>query len=192
LAAILAGLLVARPAIATAPYNQIDSEYVSENLIIKDNAIIAPRNQSSVGQGSSKASARPAEPSGRHSTRAEKTIPVEKLRAYLEEKGSPLAPYASNILASPYWSTILGICTIEQYGCTKGPNFNLWGIMCGSGRVCAYKSWEESIEAIHSLLTKYEARGKDTIEELNGYYVVPASQNWFNVVLKTKQHVEAL
>jgi hypothetical protein len=63
--------------------------------------------------------------------------------------------------------------------------------MC-NGRVCKYPTLEAGIEAIHSLLTRYEAKGKDTIEELNGYYVQPASTNWYNTVLKTKLHLESL
>ena len=194
LAAILAGLLVTKPAIATAPYNQIDSEYISEDIIIKDNAIQAKTpiqvNRPSISlQGP---------PDRRHSTRAEKTIPVEKLQAYLEQKGSPLAPYAGNILESSYWSTILGICKIEQSKaggiCNRlpgGQNWNLWGIGGASG-LNYYSTAEEGIAAISDLLTKYEARGYDTIEKLNGYYVQPASSNWFNVVLRTKQELESL
>src|SRR2546430_1532307 len=47
--------------------------------------------------------------SGRHSTRAEKQISVEQLQLYLSNHNSPLALYAAQLAASPYYSTIIGI-----------------------------------------------------------------------------------
>ena len=129
--------------------------------------------------------------SGRHSTRAETTISAEKLSTFLE--GSPLADYAEHILKSPHWSTIIGICWIEQYHCKRAPYFspyNFWGI--GGSNLHRYKSYEEGIAAISNLLQRYEDRGKDTIEEMNGYYVVPANPNWLNTVIKIKAQVESL
>jgi hypothetical protein len=126
---------------------------------------------------------------GRHSTRAEKQISEQSLEQYLSAKGSPLALYSPNILASPYWSTIIGICTIEQYGCTRAPGNNYWGI--GPGRT--YPTPEAGIHAISDLLAKYETDGKHTsIESLNGFYVQPASNNWLQTVLKTKAYLESL
>jgi len=166
--------------------------YTSKDIVIKNGAIIAlaqiPNPTSNI---------RPSRkavgiPSGRHSTRAEKQISPELLRQYLGGKGSPLAGYTESLLQSPYWSTIIGICTIEQYGCTRAPGNNYWGIMCGKGKLCAYSSIPDGISAINALLTKYEANGHDTIESLNGYYVVPASSNWYNTVLSTKLKLESL
>ena len=130
----------------------------------------------------------------RTSTRANRQITAEALGHFLEGKNSPLAPYASLILDSPHWSTVIGICTIEQYGCSRlpyGTNWNLWGIG-GAAGLRVYKTPEEAIAAITALLARYEERGYDTIEELNGYYVQPASQNWYSVVTKTKAHIESL
>jgi hypothetical protein len=126
--------------------------------------------------------------SGQHSTRAEGAISAEQLKIFLLDRGSPLSPYAGQILLSPYWSTIIGICWIEQYGCTRAPGNNYWGI----GPGIHYPTIPEGIAAIDTLLTKYEAKGKDTIEELNGYYVQPASANWFNTVVKIKNELESL
>lgn len=136
------------------------------------------------------------ESSGRHSTRSQ--VSMDKLRLYLTLRSSPLSDYAEQIASSSYAGTIIGICTIEQYGCTKAPHWNYWGIketgQCGkSARGFAqYCTAEEGIESISSLLARYEARGKDTIEDLNGYYVQPASQNWLNTVLKIKAQLENL
>lgn len=60
------------------------------------------------------------------------------------------------------------------------------------GGLQRFATMGEAINAIDSLLAKYEARGKRTIEELNGYYVVPASTTWLNTVLTTKLHLESL
>jgi hypothetical protein len=140
---------------------------------------------------------RPQQRGGRHSTRAEKQISEDSLRSYLRSKGSPLADAAGQITSSPYSSTIIGICWIEQYGCTKAPGNNYWGIMC-SGKVCRYSSLHDGIEAISSLLARYESKGKDTIESMRGYYCVNkkypgnACPDWEPIVLKIKQQVESL
>lgn len=63
--------------------------------------------------------------------------------------------------------------------------------MC-SGRICRYDSLDAGIDAIDRLLGGYEARGRDTIEEMNGYYVQPASANWYNTVSNVKRTVESL
>ena len=166
---------------------QQDSDYTSADIIIKDNAI-QPNQNLSLGK-----------PNGnptrihdrRHSTRAENQIPVEALTSYLEERHSPLAAMSAQLLQSPYYSTIIGICTIEQYGCTKAPGNNYWGIM-GSSGLRKFSSLEGGIEAIDALLARYEDNGHNTIESLNGYYVQPASQNWLNTVLNTKELLESL
>lgn len=98
------------------------------------------------------------------------------------------------IEASPHWSTIIAICTIEQANCSRlpgGTNWNLWGIG-GSSGLKRYASAEEGISAISGLLAGYELKGYDTIEELNCYYVQPCSANWLRVVLTTKATLESL
>lgn len=127
-----------------------------------------------------------------HSTKAEKTISTEVLRAYLEGIKSPLAPYSTQILESPHWSTIIGICTIEQYNCTHAPGNNYWGLMCPGKGLCKYATLADGITAISARLVKYDVNGHDTIEKLNGYYVYPASSNWYNTVIKIKTHLESL
>lgn len=126
--------------------------------------------------------------SATHSIKAAQTIPVEVLQQYLSRKGSPLAPYSADILQSPYWSTIIGICTIEQYGCTKAPNNNYWGL--GPGKRFATPA--EGIAAISAFLAKADSSGHDTIEKLNGWYNQPGSSNWLSTVTKTKLKLETL
>lgn len=187
------GLWLAKPVSAQAPTIQQDEyQYVSEDLIIKENAIQRPFTENI------KTTIPIIRPkgigvySGRHSTRAEKQISEQTLFLYLSEKHSPLAGFSSQILASPYYSTIIGICTIEQYGCTKAPFNNYWGIMCGKGYPCKYSDLHAGIEAIDAFLAKAEASGHGTVESLNGYYVQPASSSWLQTVLKIKFELENL
>jgi hypothetical protein len=91
------------------------------------------------------------------------------------------------VAQSPYATTIIGICTIEQSSCSRRPggtNWNLWGIGGASG-LKYYATAEEGIAAINNWLAAHEA-GHPTIESLDGFYVVPYSQTWLNVVLKTQ------
>lgn len=101
-----------------------------------------------------------------HSIRASKTISEEALRQYLEAKHSPLVPWAGSLGESPYWSTIIGICTIEEYSCSVNPHEtnNLWGIMC-SGHLCSYPSLAAGITAINDYLANRDAQGLDTVEK---------------------------
>lgn len=196
---VLIGLWLAKPATATSPtIIRVPEDYTSGTMVIKDGAIQQPislpepsRVRPTIGKNTGTSS---PSISGRHTTRAERTISEGQLRQWLENKRSPLAPYTESILHSDYWSTIIGICTIEQYGCTRlpgGKNWNLWGIG-GSSGLRYYSTPEEAIQAISELLAKYETRGYDTIEALNCYYVQPCSQAWYNTVLKTKTTLENL
>jgi hypothetical protein len=127
------------------------------------------------------------------SIRATSVISTEALRQRLSSWNSPLEDYASVLLRSPYWSTILAICVIEQYHCSVlpgGNNWNLWGIG-GAGGLQFYATPEEGIAAINDWLAAHEA-AHPTIESLNGYYVVPASANWQSVVIGVKSELESL
>lgn len=197
------GLLIARPAVSKAPTTiNLPEDYTSGNIIIKDNAIQAPpriedaqsTNRPASGSHNAAATTSRGLSSGRHSTRAEGTVSEQALRTYLSDRKSPLAAYAQLLSESPYSSTIIGISAIEQRFCTIRPSTspnNCWGIM-GKAGLQKYADLGQGIAAIDALLAKYESRGKDTIEELNGYYVVPASNNWLSTVLKVKAELESL
>jgi hypothetical protein len=129
-------------------------------------------------------------------------VEAASLRAYLEGKGSPLAPFAELILESKYWSTIIGICHIEQYSCSRlphGNNWNLWGIMKPGGGLQFYATAQEGLDAIHGFLERAETvRGRPTIESFRGWYCYSSSEpghvcsNWEPVVLRIRAEVEAL
>lgn len=128
-----------------------------------------------------------------HSIRASKTITEEALRQYLTSKKSPLAENADTLLRSPYWSTIIGICAIEEYGCSVNPfgSNNLWGIMCGD-TICRYPDLLAGIDAIDRFLERAEARGRTTIESFRGWYCASACTTWEPTVIKVKLLVENL
>jgi hypothetical protein len=126
-----------------------------------------------------------------HSILAATAISPEALRQYLESKGSPLAGYVELLQASPYWSTIIGICTIEEYSCTHFPENNMGGLM-SRGHLIPFNTLADWISAENAFLEKAYAEGKTTIESLNGWYVVPASNEWLNTVIQTKQTLENL
>jgi hypothetical protein len=180
---------------SSAPINQAswsEADQVSLlNVIYKPNPPVVE-----VGQPSPQ---RVVTTRAKTSIRAATTMPDEALRQYLESKGSPLSDYVQELLESPYWSTIIWICTIEEYSCSVNPHDsnNLWGIMC-SGSICSYPSLEAGIAAIDAFLRKAESNGRDTIEEFRGWYCVndkypgKICPNWESVVLRTKSQLESL
>lgn len=112
------------------------------------------------------------------------------LREYLEGAGSPLAPYADQIAKSDFWALLIGICTIEQYGCTKAPNWNYWGMMKPGGGLRAFETAEEAIGYMDGYFIRlYETR--KTVESLRGYYCASECTNWEPTVIKVKALLEA-
>jgi len=130
---------------------------------------------------------------GQHGIRSTDTISEARLRQYLEAEHSPLAPLAAGLLDSPYWSTIIAICTIEEYSCSVNPygSNNFWGLMA-NGHLLRFDSVAAGLAAENTFLEHADDTGRDTIESLNCWYVVPCSDNWIDTVLRTKAAVEAL
>jgi len=117
-------------------------------------------------------------------------VEVEKLRAYLTNLGSPLAPYSEQIAQSEFGATIIGICYIEQYRCTKAPYNNYWGIM-NEAHLRHYATLADGIADIDALLGRMYSRGYNTVEKLNCYYVQPCSANWLNTVKRVKAELQS-
>jgi len=126
-----------------------------------------------------------------HSTRSEKAVSADSLQQYLQRNNSPLADYAPQIASSSYSSLIIGICAIEQYNCTRAPNYNYWGLMGKTG-LQKFSNMGQGIQAIDSFLTKAENNGRTTVESFRGWYCQSACTNWESTVLKVKAQVEAL
>lgn len=113
-----------------------------------------------------------------------------KLTEYLTGIGSPLAPYAAELAQSEYWALLIGICYIEQYQCTRGPNFNLWGMMKVGGGLRVFSSYPEAIAYMDSYFVRLYPR-RSTVQSLRGYYCASACTNWEPTVLRIKALLES-
>lgn len=191
---LLAGYIFFQPKAAAQTLDtsqQSNIQYESSNLTIKDNAIQTSLTRNNPQPVSPPIIHSSSTERGRHNTSAEKQITTEQLSLYLQQRNSPLAPYAVQLLSSPYWSTIIGICTIEQYNCTKAPFNNYWGLMKSGGGLQHFATIPDGIAAIDAFLTKASA-AHPTIESLNCWYVQPCSSAWLTTVIKTKTLIENL
>lgn len=135
-----------------------------------------------------------------HATRAATDPNIPALRQRLQDWGSRLAGEMDSLDVSPYWSTILAICYIEQAQCSRlpyGTNWNLWGLMYG-GHLKTYSTAGDGLNAIEAFIAKAESNGRTTIESFAGWYCVDTSQphnvcpNWQPTVLRIKAQLEAL
>jgi hypothetical protein len=130
------------------------------------------------------------------SLKAPVKIPVDTLQNYLA--GTPFVPYAAQLLESDYWSTIIGICTIEQYSCSRAPYNNYWGLMKPGGGLQRFATLSDGIAAIDAYLTRRFNAGRDTLEEFRGYYCVNTAYpgnvcpNWESTVKRVKLELENL
>jgi len=122
---------------------------------------------------------------------ASRKIDTTKLRDWLEQQSSPLAPYAEQILTSDYWSLIIGICYIEQYHCSKAPGNNYWGMMKPGGGLRQFASLPEALSYMDGYFVKLSGK-RDSIESLRGYYCASACTNWEPTVKRIKAELESL
>ncbi len=122
-------------------------------------------------------------------------ILVQKVKAYLESKKSPLAPYAAEIVKQPQWQRALAISYVES-------NF---GIYCHSNNCSGIgggpksKSWErfatklDWFKRMSQLLEKPIYKEKyTTCSKMKGVYVVPGSSRWVNGCNKVSEELLAL
>ena len=130
----------------------------------------------------------PSKPAG---TDTKGKVSTDTLQAYLLNLGSPLAAHAEQIAQSEFAATIIGICYIEQYRCTRAPYNNYWGIM-SEANLAHYPDLPSGIAAIDGLLQRYYSRGYDNLEEMNCYYVQPCSATWLATVKKVQKELLTL
>lgn len=108
-----------------------------------------------------------------HSIKSTKELSESTISRWLEQQcwqgtcGSPLAESAYQISQSPYSSTILAICYIEQNHCVEALNNNYWGIGPGKG----FASPEVGISAIEAYLDNLYLEGFTTIESLRTSHI---------------------
>lgn len=126
-----------------------------------------------------------------------KDIRINKVRAYLGEKHSPLAEHAETIvnMADKYaidWTRVVAISGMESSYGTKLPegSYNAWGL--GGSNFMYFASWDESIEYATKLLAKHYR-----VNELKGIKAkyCPESDNcnpkWAEIVADNSEAILA-
>ncbi len=114
------------------------------------------------------------------------------LQDYLQKKGSPLAPYAEQILENDNWKLVLAISNGESTMCKRQMYNNCWGVG-GAWNLKRYKSFAEGFSDVDDLLTrKYLPDGKDTPKEIVRRYVGSYSPTWVLAVSKTLNELDQL
>ncbi|MEJ0021658.1 MAG: hypothetical protein WDN47_03690 [Candidatus Doudnabacteria bacterium] len=100
------------------------------------------------------------------------------LQTYLEQKNSPLAPYAADILQNDNWKLVLAISNGESTLCKHQMYNNCWGVG-GAWNLKRYESFSEGFADVDQLLaTKYIAAGADTPKKIVNRYVGHPNANW--------------
>lgn len=133
------------------------------------------------------------------SIRATKTISGQALRQYLQSKGSPLLGEEEQLLASPFFSTIIAISAAESTYCKHIPNeFNCWGLTPlkgekSDGKWAKFDSFQEVMDDLNYRLPYYESLWGG-LENWVGpkRYCASECSNWLRTVLKVKNEVENL
>ncbi len=122
-------------------------------------------------------------------------ILVQKLKTYLESKGSPLAIYSAEIIQQPQWQRALAISYVESNFGKRCANNNCSGI----GVSPSHPSWRryatklEWFKDMSALLEKPTYKEKyTTCSKMKGVYVVPGSARWVNGCNKVSEELLAL
>lgn len=125
----------------------------------------------------------------------ENDILVAKVKAYLEAKKSPLAPYADQIVLQPQWQRALAISYVESNFGQRCADNNCSGI----GVHPSHPSWRkyptklEWFKDMTQLLEKPIYKNKyTTCAKMKGIYVVPGSARWVNGCNKVISELNAL
>ncbi len=120
---------------------------------------------------------------------------VIKLKAYLEDNGSPLGVYAAEMVKLPQWQRALAVSYVESH----------MGLYCfdnncsGIGVKPGHPSWRkyptklEWFKDLSTLLEKPIYKEKyTTFAKMKGVYVQPGSANWVNGAQKKYNELIAL
>ena len=120
------------------------------------------------------------------------TINTPILQQYLAQKGSPLAPYASDILQYDNWKLVLAISNGESTMCKHQMYNNCWGVG-GAWNLRRYESFSKGFADVDKLLAnKYIPTGADTPKEIVRKYVGHANANWVLAVNQILNQLDQL
>lgn len=107
-----------------------------------------------------------------------------KLKAYLQENGSPLAAYSSTLIQLSNWKKIIALSNAESGMCKHYPTnkSNCWGIG-GANLWYMGSNLGEGILSMNRFLNTYPANSKVkysqmTFRQMNGLYKQPPAQHW--------------
>lgn len=106
-----------------------------------------------------------------------------RLREFLDNKESPLAPDTEFLLELEHWKLLVAISAIESQYCKHQLGYNCWGIG-GDSAYRYYSSFRAAAQDANDLIEHWQTEHKKwlTVEEMNCSYVVPCSENWVRVV----------
>ncbi len=114
------------------------------------------------------------------------------LEDYLNQRGSPLAPYAQEILQNENWKLVLAISNGESTMCKRQMYNNCWGVG-GAWNLRRYSSFAEGFSDVNRFLgAMYVDQGKDTPEKIVKKYVGSYSPNWVRAVSQVLNQLNSL
>ena len=106
-----------------------------------------------------------------------------RLKQYLQDHNSPLAPYASEMVKQPQWQRALAISWVESNFCIHNVDNNCSGIGGAPGQA-SWRMYPTVFDWFKDMCALMETpRYKNTyttFEKMNRVYVQPGSQNWVN------------
>lgn len=116
----------------------------------------------------------------------EESSRTELVRQFLEKHGSPLEPYAPDLIAAANrydldFRLLPAIAMQESGACKKVPSDsnNCWGWGIYGGKVTKFSNYPEAIETISKTLsTKYRDKGLVTPHEVGLLYNPSNTNNW--------------
>lgn len=120
---------------------------------------------------------------------------VKSLQDYLESKGSPLAPFAGQIVTLPQWQHALGITFVESNYCKRAANFNCGsvGVKPGHSQWRQFTTAYDGFKAVSDLLEKPLYKDKyNTCKKKLKVYVVPGSMNWLRGCERVEKEMNEL
>lgn len=130
---------------------------------------------------------------------APKVAPVDPIKInapiladYLSQKGSPLAPFASNILQNDNWKLVLAISNGESTLCKHQLYNNCWGVG-GAWNLRRYASFSQGFADVDQLLAnKYLPTSTGSPKEIVRKYVGSYSPTWVYAVNQTLAELNQL
>ena len=115
---------------------------------------------------------------------------VERIEQFLQEYNSPLAPYASDIVAAADengldYRLLVSIGMQESGLCKTIPvnSYNCWGFGIYGKTVTHFDNYKDAIYTISAALAKnYKARGMVTPNQMMSVYTPQSNGSWANGV----------